>query len=65
MSVTEIKEEIEEIKEEIKTVAHNAAHPEHETERQAVRRQPWMPIIGATVGAVILLGLYFLIMAIQ
>ncbi len=46
------------VEDEIETVAHNTAHPEDETDAQARRRQPWMPIIGAILVAIILFICY-------
>lgn len=47
----------EEIKEEIKNVADNLAHPDHETDKEAKKRQPWMPIAGSLVVGVILVAI--------
>jgi len=44
----------EKVTEEIETLAHNTAHPEDETDKQADKRQPWMPIAGLTIVAIIL-----------
>ena len=49
-----------EIKEEIKTVSHNTVHPKDETDREARKRQPWMPILGAIVSGAILFAVYVL-----
>jgi hypothetical protein len=40
---------------EIETVAHNTIHPEDETDAEARKRQPFMPIIGAALIAIILI----------
>lgn len=53
--MTDLKDNI---KKEIETVAHNTAHPEDETDRQARKRQPWMPIVGSLLVAVILFIAY-------
>jgi len=49
----------DEIKEEAKTLADNTVHPDHETEKEADKRQPWMPIVGALLAALILFSVYF------
>jgi len=54
----DIKEEVEIVKEEVETVAHNTLHPEDETDREARKRQPWMPIVGTVGAAIILLVIY-------
>ena len=46
------------LKDEIKTVVHNTAHPKDETDKEARKRQPWMPIIGSLIVALILLIAY-------
>ncbi len=46
------------IEDEIETVAHNTVHPEDETDAEARRRQPWMPIIGVIIVAIILFTVY-------
>ena len=46
------------IKEEVETVAHNTVHPEDETDREARKRQPWMPIVGSVVVAILLFIAY-------
>ena len=54
----EIKKDAEIVSEEVGTVAHNVAHPEDETDREARRRQPWMPVGGAILVAIILFTIY-------
>lgn len=46
------------IKDELETVIHNTAHPEDETDKEAKKRQPWMPILGTVAAAIILLTIY-------
>lgn len=41
---------------EAETLAHNTAHPEDETRKEAKARQPWMPIMGAIIAGIILLS---------
>jgi hypothetical protein len=43
------------VEDELETVAHNVVHPEDETDAEARRRQPFMPIVGALVIGIILL----------
>lgn len=65
--MTELKEEIKKdakiVKDEVETVAHNAAHPEDETLREARKRQPWMPIVGAALAGAILFALVMMFIA--
>ncbi len=60
--MTDLKNKTEEIVEtvtdEAEHLAHNIAHPEDETRKEAKARQPWMPIIGAIVAALILFLAY-------
>jgi len=44
----------EKVTDEMETLAHNAVHPEDETDKQADKRQPWMPIVGSIIVAIIL-----------
>lgn len=39
------------------TVADNLAHPDHETNTEAKERQPFMPIFGSIIAAMVLFGL--------
>ncbi len=50
--------DIKDVKDEVETVTHNIAHPEDETDKQARKRQPWMPIIGSAIVAIILFACY-------
>ena len=54
----EVKKDAEIVKEEVGTVAHNIAHPEDETRKEARKRQPFMPILGAILVAVILFTIF-------
>jgi len=67
--MTHIKEDIKDgvetakdvahdVEQEIETVAHNTVHPKDETDAQARRRQPFMPIVGAALVAIILFICY-------
>ncbi len=46
-----------EVTEEIKKVADHAVHPDHETDRDARKRQPWMPLTGAIVAGILLFAI--------
>lgn len=46
------------IESELETVAHNTVHPSDETDKQARRRQPWMPIAGVALIGIILMMIY-------
>tara|TARA_B100001765_G_C19209979_1_gene209119 strand:+ start:208 stop:420 length:213 start_codon:yes stop_codon:yes gene_type:complete len=54
----EIKKDAEIVKDEVGTVVHNVANPQDETDRKARKRQPFMPIVGAILVAIILFTLY-------
>jgi hypothetical protein len=43
-------------------IVDRTLHPEHETNREARKRQPWMPITGAIVAGTILIAIYFFFM---
>lgn len=45
------------VTEEIKKVADHTVHPEHETNRDARKRQPWMPLTGAVIAGILLFGI--------
>lgn len=50
----------EDLKDEIENVADNVVHPSHETDKEAKKRQPWMPIVGSIIaGAVLLFVLFY------
>jgi|GEM_PF-1744013 len=57
-TVETVKDVAHDVEDEIETVAHNTVHPEDETDAEARRRQPWMPIIGAVLIAIILMICY-------
>lgn len=54
--MTDLKDDVEtvahNVADEVETVAHNAAHPGDETDKEARKRQPWMPIIGSILVAI-------------
>ena len=52
------KKVVKNVEQEIETVAHNTVHPEDETDKEARKRQPWMPIVGAVIAAIILITAY-------
>ncbi len=67
--MTDIKKEIKDkaetakdvakdVEEELETVAHNTVHPEDETDAEAKKRQPFMPIIGAIIAAIVLFAAF-------
>jgi hypothetical protein len=67
--MTDIKEEIKDkaeaakdvakdVEEELETVAHNTVHPEDETDAEAEKRQPFMPIAGVIVAGIILFAAF-------
>ena len=51
------------IEEKVEHVAHNIAHPEDETDREAKKRQPWMPIVGSLIAASLFAIYYFFVAA--
>lgn len=46
-----------EVTEEIKKVAEHTIHPENETDREAEKRQPWMPLTGAIIAGILLFAI--------
>ena len=47
------------VKEAVEKTADHLAHPDHETDREAKKRQPWMPIAGSIIAGIILIALLF------
>ncbi len=59
-TVENVKDVAHDIEDEIETVAHNTVHPEDETDAEARKRQPFMPIIGAIlIGLILFIALMF------
>ena len=48
---------VDKIKQKAEKAADYTAHPEHETNREARKRQPFMPILGSILAALILFAL--------
>ena len=58
--MTDIEKKVEHAEEKVEHAAHNFAHPEDETDKEAKKRQPWMPIVGSIIaGALLFAILYF------
>lgn len=51
------------VKDEAEKLADHIVHPDHETDKEAKKRQPWMPIAGSIIAGIILLSIYFVFLA--
>ena len=52
--MTDLKEKTEEVKETVEHEAKIAVGVEEETDKHARKRQPWMPLMGLLLAAIIL-----------
>jgi len=57
--MSDLKDKVEDVAEAVAHEADLLTHPEDETKKEAKARQPWMPIVGAAIAAIILLGVVF------
>lgn len=60
--MTEAKEKIEHGADEAEKIVEAALKDEPETNKEARRRQPWMPIVGSLLAGMILLSILALYM---